>query len=162
MIKTERTQIHFLSDVLVAVASLDFKVPIVSMFCITSFGDYCTCPQTQETTNFWEYAKKLLSYIPSSLSNLQVSAMKDSASYVIMAGDRVTTRRIREKTLAAVLIIVIWGVNVIPRWRSEGRGRSLHIVGTIMGRAKSSVKYITVKIRNVSVVVSVHSTCWKR
>ena len=28
-IKTERTQIHFLSDVLVAVASLDLKVPIV-------------------------------------------------------------------------------------------------------------------------------------
>ena len=27
-IKTERTQIHFLSDVLVAVASLDLKVPI--------------------------------------------------------------------------------------------------------------------------------------
>ena len=26
-IKTERTQIHFLSDVLVAVASLDLKVP---------------------------------------------------------------------------------------------------------------------------------------
>ena len=26
--KTERTQIHFLSDVLVAVASLDLKVPI--------------------------------------------------------------------------------------------------------------------------------------
>ena len=33
--------------------------------------------------------------------------MKDSALYVIMVGDRVTTRRIREKTLAAVLIIVI-------------------------------------------------------
>ena len=29
-IKTERTQIHFLSDVLVAVASLDLKVPFVS------------------------------------------------------------------------------------------------------------------------------------
>ena len=28
-IKTERTQIHFLSDVLIAVASLDLKVPIV-------------------------------------------------------------------------------------------------------------------------------------
>ena len=28
-IKTERTQIHFLSDALVAVASLDLKVPIV-------------------------------------------------------------------------------------------------------------------------------------
>ena len=28
-IKTERTQIHFLSDVLVAVASLDLKVPNV-------------------------------------------------------------------------------------------------------------------------------------
>ena len=28
--KTERTQIHFLSDVLVAVASLDLKFPIVS------------------------------------------------------------------------------------------------------------------------------------
>ena len=28
-IKTERTQIHFLSDVLVAVASLDLKVPYV-------------------------------------------------------------------------------------------------------------------------------------
>ena len=28
-IKTERTQIHFLSDVLVAVASLDLKVPIL-------------------------------------------------------------------------------------------------------------------------------------
>ena len=27
-VKTERTQIHFLSDVLVAVASLDLKVPI--------------------------------------------------------------------------------------------------------------------------------------
>ena len=27
-IKTERTQIHFLSDVLIAVASLDVKVPI--------------------------------------------------------------------------------------------------------------------------------------
>ena len=27
--KTERTQIHFLSDVLVAVASLDLKVPIL-------------------------------------------------------------------------------------------------------------------------------------
>ena len=26
--KTERTQIHFLSDVLIAVASLDLKVPI--------------------------------------------------------------------------------------------------------------------------------------
>ena len=29
-IKTERTQIHFLSDVLVAVASLDLKAPTVS------------------------------------------------------------------------------------------------------------------------------------
>ena len=29
--KTERTQIHFLSDVLVAVASLDLKVPIISI-----------------------------------------------------------------------------------------------------------------------------------
>jgi len=29
-IKTERTQIHFLSDVLVAVASLDLKVPTIS------------------------------------------------------------------------------------------------------------------------------------
>ena len=29
-IKTERTQIHFLSDVLVAVASLDLKVPILA------------------------------------------------------------------------------------------------------------------------------------
>ena len=28
-LKTERTQIHFLSDVLVAVASLDLKVPYV-------------------------------------------------------------------------------------------------------------------------------------
>ena len=28
-IKTERTQIHFLSDVLIAVASLDLKVPII-------------------------------------------------------------------------------------------------------------------------------------
>ena len=28
-IKTERTQIHFLSDVLIAVVSLDLKVPIV-------------------------------------------------------------------------------------------------------------------------------------
>ena len=28
--KTERTQIHFLSDVLVAVASLDLKVPIAT------------------------------------------------------------------------------------------------------------------------------------
>ena len=27
-VKTERTQIHFLSDVLIAVASLDVKVPI--------------------------------------------------------------------------------------------------------------------------------------
>ena len=30
--KTERTQIHFLSDVLVAVASLDLKVPIIFYF----------------------------------------------------------------------------------------------------------------------------------
>ena len=30
-IKTERTQIHFLSDVLVAVASLDLKVPILCL-----------------------------------------------------------------------------------------------------------------------------------
>ena len=29
-IKTERTQIHFLSDVLVAVASLDLKVPSIN------------------------------------------------------------------------------------------------------------------------------------
>ena len=29
-LKAERTQIHFLSDVLVAVASLDLKVPIFS------------------------------------------------------------------------------------------------------------------------------------
>ena len=29
-IKTERTQIHFLSDVLVAVASLDLKVPNIT------------------------------------------------------------------------------------------------------------------------------------
>ena len=29
-IKTERTQIHFLSDVLITVASLDLKVPILS------------------------------------------------------------------------------------------------------------------------------------
>ena len=29
MIKNERTQFHFLSDVLIAVASLDLKVPIV-------------------------------------------------------------------------------------------------------------------------------------
>ena len=29
-IKTERTQIHFLSDVLVAVVSLDLKVPILA------------------------------------------------------------------------------------------------------------------------------------
>ena len=29
-IKTERTQIHFLSDVFVAVASLDLKLPVVS------------------------------------------------------------------------------------------------------------------------------------
>ena len=28
-IKTERTQIHFLSDVLIAVASLDLKVPMI-------------------------------------------------------------------------------------------------------------------------------------
>ena len=28
--KTERTQIHFLSDILVAVASLDLKVPILA------------------------------------------------------------------------------------------------------------------------------------
>ena len=33
--------------------------------------------------------------------------MKDSALYVIMAGDRVTAQRIRKKPLAAVLIIVI-------------------------------------------------------
>ena len=64
MIKTERTRIHFLSEVLVAVASLDLKVPIVSMFCITSFGDYCTCPQNQETTNFWENAKKTFKLNP--------------------------------------------------------------------------------------------------
>ena len=51
---------------------------------------------------------------------------------------------------------------MIPRWRSEGRGRSLRVVGTIMRRAKSSVKCITLKIRNASVVVSVHSTCWKK
>ena len=30
VIKTERTQIHFLSDVLVAVASLDLKVPNIA------------------------------------------------------------------------------------------------------------------------------------
>ena len=30
-IENERTQIHFLSDVLIAVASLDLKVPIVFM-----------------------------------------------------------------------------------------------------------------------------------
>ena len=33
--KTERTQIHFLSDVLVAVASLDLKVPIIFYFAFT-------------------------------------------------------------------------------------------------------------------------------
>ena len=32
-IKTERTQIHFLSDVLVAVASLNLKVPIPLRIC---------------------------------------------------------------------------------------------------------------------------------
>ena len=31
-IKTERTQIHFLSDVLIAVASLDLKVPSISSY----------------------------------------------------------------------------------------------------------------------------------
>ena len=34
-IKTEGTQIHFLSDVLVAVASLDLKVPIISVEAFT-------------------------------------------------------------------------------------------------------------------------------
>ena len=29
--KTEKTQIHFLSDVLVVVASLDLKVPIITL-----------------------------------------------------------------------------------------------------------------------------------
>ena len=33
-IKTERMQIHFLSDVLIAVASLDLKVPIVSLYAL--------------------------------------------------------------------------------------------------------------------------------
>ena len=38
VIKTERTQIHFLRDVFVAIALLDLKVPIIAL----RFGDHGT------------------------------------------------------------------------------------------------------------------------
>ena len=47
--KTERTQIHFLSDVLVAVVSLDLKVPndtpnTAAMIMERDFALDCRCP----------------------------------------------------------------------------------------------------------------------
>ena len=61
-IKTERTQIHFLSDVLVAVASLDLKVPmsceVTTMSLLTDGIISSFMTNFQEKRNWLEFSTR--------------------------------------------------------------------------------------------------------